>query len=200
MIEAAMRALPENCIIDSGKIEGLSEGFRVHHHNRFLSIEFLGDSDQRANSTSDFQLTFTPDDLRLSSIFGTLHLAYPNRHFSLSPSHFQPWWEARRSAFAIVAFVIIFLGMLILWMILASVYSLPLFVISLFGKRRIKCISAWFLAGTSLVPGTIILIFALVLYSSHLLGFFGLIAAIAFHLIVGWIFAMASIFKVCWKG
>lgn len=197
IIETTMQSLPENLRLVSGNMDGLSRDFRMHRHNRFLSIEFLGHSDKMGNTTSDFQITLMPEAFRLNSLLGSICFDYPPKlRFDLSPSHLHPWWKSRKPLFAAAAFTMLVFILIGIGLILASVYSLPLFILAFLGKRRAGLLLIWRLAGSSLIPGAILWILAFALYASHLLGLLGLLLATALHLVVGWIYAMGSIQKI----
>jgi hypothetical protein len=144
-------------------------------------------------SPADFQFEFGRDTVRIFSLFGEAELDYPPGYIiAANQPDARPAWGAWAPDILGLAALGTFLGLLIIWALLATVYFLPVWLICLFTNRDLNFRASWKLAGAALMPGALLLSVSLVLYD---LGGFDIVQlsfAFAMHLVIGWIYLFVS--------
>ena len=85
-------------------------------------------------------------------------------------------------------------GLLVSWTLLATVYFLPAWLVGFYANRDLNLRGSWKLAGAALLPGTLFMTLAILLYGLSALDLVQLAAAGIVHLVVGWIYLVAAIF------
>jgi hypothetical protein len=79
-----------------------------------------------------------------------------------------------------------------MWALLATIYSLPVWLVCLFSNRDLSFGASWKLAGAALMPGALLLSVALVLYDLGGFDIVQLCFAFGMHLVLGWIYLFVS--------
>jgi hypothetical protein len=72
--------------------------------------------------------------------------------------------------------------------VLATVYSLPLRLLTFYSDRQVTWPGCWRIAAAALLPGALLMAGAIVLYGFNRLSFIGLLFAWLLHLVIGWIY------------
>ncbi len=194
IIEESVESFPNTLLLDAGEVHPLPQGDPVHAQNGFLSVVATGATQEHGNLTADFQVTITPQELRFHSLLGHLAVPYPaDTMIDLAPAFLKPWWKARKVPYTVVAFGFIMGSLLATWTILASAYVLPMIILAYFRDRRCEFWKTWRLAGSVLIPGSLIMTLAILLYGFHLLNLLGLLLATLLHFVVPWFYAVATI-------
>lgn len=194
VLEESVKSFPQSLSLRAGRLRSLPPNFVLCKQNRFLSLTMRSDLEAAGDMTADFQLILTREEIRLQSWFGALSLSYPDRQsISLAPDQITPWWNARKSLLTAVAFVVLALGLLVLWGCLATCCCLPFAVVSLLAGRRIGLWASWRLAASAMTPGSAIMIAAVFLYGLHLLRLPGLLLAGALSLFVVGVYALGAV-------
>jgi len=86
----------------------------------------------------------------------------------------------------------VFVGLLLSWFLLATLYCLPVKLITLYENRDLKLVQSWRLAGAALIPGALFLIFAIVFYALSSMALVQLAVVWCLHIVVGWIYLLVS--------
>ena len=193
VVEDTIQGLPEGLILTEGSLESFSQNESIRQSNRFLSLVVTSSSSTPESSTADVQVILTPHEARLHSLLGYLQLPYDHRlALNLSPSHLVPWWNSRKPLVRAAAFLVLVGNLLLAWMLLASLYAPPLFLVIYMSDRRAEFAKTWRLAGTALFPGALIMVLSIGLYTWHLMSLLGLLVATAIHFLLPWIYLMGS--------
>ena len=194
VIESTIEALPADVAIAGGMMKMIPEGKTIQKQNGFISLVITSAVRPQGNMTSDFQVAITPEEIRFNSLLGYLPIPYPlEARLSLTPSYFKAWWRAREALFTVLAFCLIAGALLSTWILLATLYFIPIAITNYFAERRNEFWATWRLAGSLLLPGALIMTLSILLYGFHLLGFLGLLVATALHIIIAWIYGLGSI-------
>lgn len=194
VFESTIDALPSDLTMTAGVMEAFPNGETIQQQNGFISLLITPSSQSQGNMTADFQIAATPNELRFRSLLGYLAVPYPvDAEFKLTPSHVKPWWRAREALFTVLAFCLALITLFATWTVLATLYFFPIAIANYFADRRNEFWATWRLAGSLLLPGASIMTLSILLYGFHLLGFLGLLMATALHIIIAWIYGVATI-------
>ena len=192
-IDAAIRQLPDIGEIHAGKLDWREDSPVLLAEGRMLAFSVDLEHGGALRSPADFQFEFGRDSVRIFSLFGETELAYPPGYvIAANQTDAQPAWGAWAPDILGLAAIGTFLGLLIVWALLATVYFLPVWLVCLFGNRDLNFRASWKLAGAALMPGALLQSVSLVLYE---LGGFDLVQlcfAFGMHLVIGWIYLFVS--------
>ena len=84
--------------------------------------------------------------------------------------------------------------LLLSWFVLATIYCLPVRVITLYENRDLTWGQSWRLAGAAQMPGALFLTFGIVFYGWTAMGLVQLALIWALHLLISWIYLFVSPF------
>ncbi len=189
VLQKAIARLPERGAIRGGQLEWNNTSPTWLAEGPFLSIVVDAGEGGRTGQSADVQLELKRRGLSVCSLFGCLTLPYPKHWtFALNRAEAEPWWGAWRP-FLLVgvgAGVVIFL--MTIWLVLATVYSLPVRVITFYSDRQSTWAGCWRIASAAQVPGALLMCGAIFLYGFNRLNLVGLLFAWLLHLVIGWIY------------
>lgn len=192
-IETAIGQLPDTGEIRSGRLDWHAGSPVLLAEGRILAISVDLNHSRSLRSPADFQFEFGRDSLCIFSLFGEAELAYPPGYvFAANQTDARPAWGAWAPDILGLAAIGAFLGLLLVWAALATVYFLPVWLLCLFTNRDLNFRASWKLAGAALMPGALLLSLSLALYD---LGGFDLVQlcfAFGMHLVIGWIYLFVS--------
>ncbi|MHB8519574.1 MAG: hypothetical protein ACYDH9_02340 [Limisphaerales bacterium] len=193
VITDAIEQLPDRGAIRQGRLDWSGASPVALAGNGFLSIVLDLDATGGLGPASDVQGAFGKTGLTLCSVFGCLTVGYPVRWtISFSRAELGPWWGAWRPVILAAAGLLISLGLLLGWSLLALLYAAPVRLVAFFLDRDLGRGGAWRLASAALMPGALLLAAAVVLYGRHRLDLVGLIVLCGLHLVVGWMYLVLA--------
>jgi len=192
-VDAAIRALPDTGEIRAGHLNWagdepvmLAEGSRLAFS---VDLEHGG----VLRSPADFQFEFGKTSVRIFSLFGETMVDYPPDYIiATNQREAQPAWGAWSPDILGLAAIGTFVGLLLVWAVLATVYCLPVWLLCFFWNRDLNFRASWKLAGAALMPGALLMVLALTLYE---LGAFDVVQfsfAFGMHLVISWIYLFVS--------
>ncbi len=192
-VSAAIDYLPVSSAIEHGKLTWPDQSPKLLSEGHFLafSVDLQHSGDLR--SPAHFQFEFGEHSLCIYSLLGVTELYYPpDQAFYFDRPDLQPLWGAWAREILGLAALGTFFGLLIIWMILATVYALPVWLFAFFGDRDLNYSRSWKLAGAALMPGALIMTFGIVMYGHGVFDLVQFSFAAAMHLLIGWIFLIIS--------
>jgi hypothetical protein len=74
----------------------------------------------------------------------------------------------------------------LIWVILASLYFFPVWLVGFYADRHLSLAGSWRLAGAALMPGALVMVGAIFAYGLGVLNLLEMIAIFAAHIAVGW--------------
>jgi glycerol-3-phosphate acyltransferase PlsY len=86
----------------------------------------------------------------------------------------------------------VFFGLMLVWMVLATLYCIPVWLTCLFTNRDVSLGASWRVAGAALMPGALVVSLALALYETGELDVLQFTLAFGLHLIIGWVYLFLS--------
>ena len=192
-IGAAIGQLPPQGEIRSGSLNwhsnspaGLSEG-------RFLALTVDLKHEGQARSPAHVQVEFGQRDCNGYSLLGFVRLAYPRGWVvAFNRVELIPWWGAWSPPILGIVAGLVIVGLMLAWALLATIYCLPVWLVGFFANRDLSLRGSWCLAGAALLPGALLLTAAVFLYGSGAFDLIRLAVAGAAHLVIGWVYLIAS--------
>lgn len=196
VVARAILELPPQGEINAGELLLPDSSPRLLADSRLLSFAIDPQHSGLVRVPSHIQVEFGARDVRVSSLFGYANVPYSREHVvAFNRPGLEPWWGAWRPPLLWILFGATAAGLMVTWWMLATFYSLPLWVAGVFQDRRLTLRGAWKLAATALMPGCVVMIGGIVAYGAGMLGMIELLVLQGVHWIVGWIFCAGGIAK-----
>jgi hypothetical protein len=159
----------------------------------FFAFIIDGKHTGQIRSPAQFQFEFGSDSLLIFSLFGEAEIDYPSdQSFYFNRTDLQPKWGAWKPEILGLAGIAVFLGLLLSWALLATVYFLPVWLIAFFANRDLNMLQSWRLAGAALMPGALLMSLSIWLYGMGVFDLVKLCFAFGMHFLIGWIYLFVS--------
>lgn len=192
-IGEAISRLPEQGEIRGGRLDWHGDSPVLLADGRFLAIAVDLDHEGQARSPAHLQVELGRRDFQVFSLLGFVRGSYPaGRSVAFNHADLAPWWGAWSPAILAIVGGLALAGLILSWMLLATLYFLPAWLVGFFGNRDLRLGASWRLAGASLMPGALFLTAAIILYGLGALDLVRLGLAAALHLVIGWVYVVAS--------
>jgi hypothetical protein len=194
VVRQAIKNLPEKGSIVFGELQWSNHNYAVLGERRPFLI-FLVDLEQlsRGNSGADLSFRFHKKDLEIGSLFGYTVYPYPKEYqIEFNRLELEPRWDAWRPSIVGWTVVVTPLLLLLIWSILALIYSPVARLIAFFSDRKLGMGGSWRLCSAALMPGALLISAALFLYGLAILDLIHLILAAGLHLVVGWVYVVIA--------
>lgn len=192
-INAAIQNLPETSSIHGGQLDWRADSPVILAEGGILAISVDLDHSGALHSPADFQLEFGRDSLCIYSLLGEGEVFYPRGYtYFVNRPQAEPVWGAWAPNILALAAIGTFFGLLLTWAVLASIYAQLVWLICFFANRDLRFWSCWRLAGAALMPGSLLMALAFVLYDLRAFDFVQLCFAFGMHLIIGWVYLFVS--------
>ena len=189
VISDAIRQLPEQGEIRAGKLNWRADSPQLLAEGNLIAISVDLEHRGAPRSPADFQLEFGQASLRVLSLMGEFEWNYPPGFIiAANQRDARPAWGAWSPDILALVAIGTFFGLLCLWALLATIYSLPVWIIGCFYNRDLDFFASWKLAGAALLPGALIISGALVFYGLGACDLVQFCFAFAVHLVIGWIY------------
>jgi len=198
-ISRAINKLPQSGEIVSGKLNNWETNSNTALvEGKFISIYVNSSDEEDISDDADLQIVFARGELRLRSLLGWLTVKYSERlNFPLNYRQLWPVWGAYQTAVIAVVFLSSVVFLLLIWTFLAFSYSLLLIVFARILNRMTGGKSGAFkIAGSSLIPGALIMIFGLLTYSFGYIDLITLLIVFCSHIVMAWIYLLLSLFSL----
>jgi hypothetical protein len=192
-VNAAISELPETAQIHGGRLDWRDDSPEMLGEGRILAFSVDLEHGGSLRSPADFQFEFGSDSIRIFSLFGETEISYPGGYvIAFNVTDAKPAWGAWAPDILGLAAIGTFLGLLLVWAVLATLYMLPVWLICLFGNRDLNLRASWKLAGAALMPGALLVTVSLALYGLGGFDIVQLCFAFGMHLVIGWIYLFVS--------
>ena len=195
VVDAAVARMPDGAVLRNGALSGVSS--QLLAENKFLSIAIDLDDLGSLGEDADLQISLHRDGLQvacvLKSAFGALLFDYPqDSQLAMGRLVVEPWWGAWHPLILLGAALSTGAALLIVWAVLAVLYTLPAKLAAFLADRALSWSGAWKLSAAALLPGAVFLGVAIQLYSFRALDLFGLGWFWVVHWGIGWVYVIAS--------
>jgi hypothetical protein len=194
----AIQEMPETARVADGALQGVPA--TLISESRFLAIAATPQPGREIGQDADLQIQLRQNDLCAGSIFWPdwgLEFSYGRgTALNLARSNLEPWWSAWQPVLLIGTGAATVLFLLLFWALLAAIYMAPAKFMAWFADRYLPWGGAWRLTSAALLPGTIVVMGAVVLYGWSVIDLVGLSFFGAVHVIIGWIYLLGGSCKV----
>ena len=187
--EKAIARLPEKGAIRRGQLDWTGPSPCSLAEATFLSIVVDVENSQPRGQNADVQLELHRGGFNFKSLLGNLAISYPkDSTIALNRAEVEPRWGAWRPFLLVGIGVCVVLGVLAIWLVLATVYSLPLRLLTFYSDRDVGWLGCWRVAGAAQLPGALLMSGGLLLYGFNRLNLIGLLFAWLLHVVIAWIY------------
>lgn len=136
-------------------------------------------------AASDVRIEFQPSAMKVCSLLGCLPWRYPKgQTIYVTWSEAIPWWDAWQPILLGIVAIVSGLFFLSAWTVLATIVFLPIRLYAYFADRELTFGGAWRVSAAALLPGTLALIVALVLYALGTVDLIRFLLAVPGHLLI----------------
>ncbi|HLP77529.1 MAG TPA: hypothetical protein VK327_11495 [Candidatus Paceibacterota bacterium] len=198
-IRQAILQMPEQGRIVSGRLEWENKPPQSLAEGAFLGVIADLDHTGQIRIPADIQVELGRADVRFISLFGYVDQPYPvdpgNPTIDFNRIQLEPWWGAWQPPILWMVFGGVFVGLMVMWWILAAVYSVPVWLVAFFSNRKLSLIGGWKLAGAALMPGAFLMILSIVSYGLGLFDLVQLVAIQVAHWGVGFVYCSGSLLR-----
>lgn len=192
-VAAAVDALPDTGDVTRGQLTWTNNSPTMLAEGHFLALSVDLKHSGQLRSPAHFQMEFGSNSLWILSFFGMTEVIYPiDKSFYFSRPGVQPAWGAWAPEILGLVALGTFFGLLLAWMLLATIYFLPVWLVSFFANRDLNFRQSWKLSGAALMPGALIMTLGIVIYGAGAFDLVQLCFAAAMHLLIGWIYLVIS--------
>jgi hypothetical protein len=192
-VDAAINALPDTGEIRAGRLDWREDSPQQLAEGRIIALGVDLEHGGALRSPADFQFEFGRDSLCIFSLFGEAEIEYPPGYvIAANQRDARPAWDAWSPDILALTAIGTFFGLLLVWLLLATGYMLPVWLICFFANRDLNFSASWKLAGAALMPGAALMSLALVLYELGVFDLVQLCFAFGMHFIIGWIYLFVS--------
>jgi len=197
VITRAIRQMPEQGEIRTGRLAWTGDSPVSLGENRFLAIAVDLKHEGQARSPAHVAVEFGERDFKIYSLLGYIQGRYPPEWWiGLNRTDATPWWGAWAPPILGIVAMAVILSLLVCWVILATVYTGPAWLVGFFANRELSFGASWRLSGAALMPGSVLLIGAIFVYGVGLLDLVRLGVTVAAHFVIGWVYVWLSIRKL----
>lgn len=192
-INSAVAQLPATGEIRDGTLHVPDPSPQILAEGSFLEINIDPKHSGQIRSPAQFQFEFGGDSLCIFSLFGETEIPYPTgQRFHFNRTDLQPLWGAWAPDLLALATIGAFLGLMLSWALLASIYFPTVWLVCFFTNRDLNFRGCWRLAGAALMPGALLMSLSLLLYDFGDFDLVQLCFAFGMHLVIGWIYLFIS--------
>ncbi|MDB6112041.1 MAG: hypothetical protein JWR69_3791 [Pedosphaera sp.] len=161
--------------------------------NHFLGLAVDLNHGGELGREAQLQVEFGRKNVRVFSLLGYQIVEYPaGWRVAFNRTELGPWWGAWEpgilagAAFGTVA------GLMLTWTLLATLYCLPVRLITFLQNRDLNLRQSWRVAGAALMPGALFLTFAIFSYGLDLVDLIRLAGLAGLHFVIGWVYLFIS--------
>jgi hypothetical protein len=190
---AAIKQLPDRGEIRATRLNWPGAAPQLLAEGGFLAFDVDLEHTGQIHSPAQVQIEFGRESVRVFSLLGYREWRYPPGWIiPFNRTDLEPLWRAWKPDLLAIAAGAVVIGLLLLWAVLATVYSLPVWLICFFANRDLNFRQSWRLAGAALMPGALLLTAAILFYAVGMLDLIQMSFAVGAHLVLGWIYWFIS--------
>ena len=193
----AIQKLPDQGYIRRGQAVYTGESPALLASSSWLSITIDLTQAQTYRTGSDVQVEFSRTTVRFISLAGYWEAAYPSGWIiAFNQPELGSWWNAWEPFLAAGGGLLCAIGLMGVWALLASIYAVPAGAICQFVEHGIRWSAVWKLCCAGQLPGSLLVSFALLLYSLHAMDLVQWLFIYVAHFAVGWIYIFLATFFI----
>lgn len=192
-VNAAIVQLPASGGIYYGRLDWPDASPKLLAEGRFLAFVVDLQHSGAIHSPAPFQIEFGRESISVFSLFGEAEFHYTSdRGMPFNQPELEPLWGAWKPDLLAIAALATLFSLLVSWVLLATIYFLPVWLICFFANRDLNFRQSWKLAAAALLPGALLMTAATLCFKSNVFDLVQFCFAFAMHLVVGWIYLFVS--------
>ena len=193
VLDEAVTKLPPTGSIEGGSLRWPEKAGRLLAANTFVSFDIALQDSMAERAPVDFSFQFRTNELAISSVLGTGIITYPaGIDLEMNRTVLAPAWGAWRMPILFGLIPTVALLLLMTWAVLGSVYALiPTFIGALLG-RSMGYYRGWKLSVAAQLPGSLMMAFALALYSTGKISLVFVLVMLPAHVVPTLIYLLFS--------
>jgi hypothetical protein len=185
VVDATVAQLPEHAGVRQGRLEWPGPSPIVLGETPVIALAVNATDTRSPGTTSDLEILFVPEGVRLSSLFGHWTVPYlKGWRLDVSRKAAESWWAAWRRAVVVGLWLVGSVGLMFMSSGMAILTSVPVRFFGHLLRRSLTLRGSWQLAVAASYPAQLVWVAALVLYGSGRLSLPGLAVAWVFHLAI----------------
>jgi hypothetical protein len=193
VVRQAIHRLPEQGAIRHGQLEWQGDSPQMLADGTFLGFSVDLSHEGRARSPAHVQVEFGRTSVRVFSLFGFYEAKYvPGYAVAFNRPELEPWWGAWSPIILALVALSVISGLMLTWLLLATIYCLPAWLVAFYADRQLTLAGSWRLAGAALMPGALFQSVALIVYGLGGWDLIKLTIAFVAHLVIGWLYVGLS--------
>jgi len=187
-VRAAIAHLPEQGEISRGQLNYPRPTVDTLADHRFLGFVLIGSQTNSTDLSSHIAVKFRRSGFEACSIFGCAWFPYPtDRTIEFNRLALEARWGAWEPVINAIAAVVVFLGLLAFWIILAFVYSFPPWITAWFKKRDLSWAGSWWICSAALMPGSLLFALGIWIYGLGFLDVLQFLIVGFVQFVLGWV-------------
>ena len=196
-ITSAIEQLPVKGEIRAGKLTWNSAQPTVLAAGRFLALTVDLDHAGQKRTVADVQFEFGRTNFFIHSLLGYAVVNYPRYWvFASNRNELEPLWGAWRPPILVLTVLGVTAALMASWYLLATLYAGPIWLLGFYLNRDLDWRRSWRFCGAALLPGAILMLFAISFYTLGVMDLVQLGFVYASHLVLGWVYLLVAIFFV----
>ena len=193
-VSAAIQNLPAAGEIRSARLDWRGDSPQLLSEGRFIAFDVDLNHSGKIHPLADVQIEFGGETVRVFSLPGYSEWNYPRGYIiPFNRTDLEPQWGAWAMELLFIAGIVLVIGFMLGWWLLATIYFIPVWVLGFFTNRDLSLRQSWRLAGAALMPGASLAAASVLLYNSGFLNFVSLGFTFAAHFVLGWIYLFLSL-------
>ncbi len=194
VVRLAIQQLPPDGEIRGGQFAWHGDTPVQLAGNHWLSLRVDLTHSGKLGREAQLEVEFGREDFRVLLPLGYYIVHdYPSQsRLPFNQTELGPWWGAWQQALLAGAGILVILGLLASWTILATLYCVPGWMIAFLEDRDLKLLQSWRLAGAALMPGALFLTCGIFAYGLGLVDLPELAVLWILHFMVGWAYLAIS--------
>ena len=196
VVDKVIKSLPDNGAILNGELQW-PEGAGLAAEEIVFGLAIDPGESGTAGLTADQRVVLGKKGITLSGLLGFVEIDYPqDRFLPVNRQALTPAWGAWQPALLAGAGLGTLVAVWSSWVALATLYCLPIRLIALIARREATLFSCWKLGSAALLPGSLVMSGAILLYTLSPLPLVGLGLGFALHFATGWIYVVFAPLKL----
>jgi hypothetical protein len=192
-VTEAIHQLPPAGEVRSGRLDWHGESPQRLAEGHFLAFAVDLKHEGEARSPAHLQVEFGETDFKIFSLLGFVQHTYPPGWIvAFNRGEMEPAWGAWKPPVLAIVALLVIAGLMSSWVVLGTLYCLIVWLFGVFSNRDLNLGRSWRLAGAALMPGTLFLTGAIVLYGLGALDLVRLSVIAALHIVIGWFYLIAG--------
>ena len=193
-IETSFAKFPDQGVLAEGRLIWNGPPYLSLYETSFIHVVVNHTGRSMGDQGSDLGVEITPRSIEFTSLLGVLEIPYKAEwDVAANRQGLQAWWGAWKIPILLGFGLTLFLFLTVSWMLLASLYFLPVLLVGRIFDRAINLGGAWKLSCTALYPGALFISVATILYGLHIIDLQMLMLAQPLHVVVGWVYLFLGI-------